>query len=142
MKAVTAVVQRAALGVSAGGGSRGAALQSGRALSAPPPPKAALVEEPFLNGSSSVYIESMYESWQRDPASVHASWDAFFRSAHHGAGPGSAYQTPPSLAPPPPHHAPLSSLGAVTAPAAAVPASDKAIDDHLAVQGLIRAYQS
>merc|ERR1719423_267764 len=123
MKAVTAVVQRAALGVSAGGGSRGAALQSVRALSAPPPPKAALVEEPFLNGSSSVYIESMYESWQRDPASVHASWDAFFRSAHHGAGPGSAYQTPP-----PPPHAPLSSLGAVTAPAAAVPASDKAID--------------
>ena len=27
--------------------------------------------EPFLNGSSSSYVEAMYESWQHDPASVH-----------------------------------------------------------------------
>lgn len=28
--------------------------------------------EPFLNGSSSNYIDDMYNSWLRDPASVHA----------------------------------------------------------------------
>ena len=27
--------------------------------------------EPFLNGSSSSYVEAMYESWQKDPSSVH-----------------------------------------------------------------------
>lgn len=28
--------------------------------------------EPFLNGSSSNYIDDMYNAWLRDPASVHA----------------------------------------------------------------------
>lgn len=27
--------------------------------------------EPFLNGSSSSYVEEMYNSWLRDPSSVH-----------------------------------------------------------------------
>ena len=27
--------------------------------------------EPFLSGSSGSYMEAMYESWQRDPSSVH-----------------------------------------------------------------------
>lgn len=27
--------------------------------------------EPFMNGSSSTYVEDMYEAWQRDPTSVH-----------------------------------------------------------------------
>lgn len=28
-------------------------------------------QEPFLNGSSSVYVEEMYKSWEKDPNSVH-----------------------------------------------------------------------
>lgn len=28
-------------------------------------------QEPFLNGSSSVYVEEMYRAWQQDPNSVH-----------------------------------------------------------------------
>lgn len=28
--------------------------------------------EPFLNGSSSIYIEEMYSAWQNDPSSVHS----------------------------------------------------------------------
>lgn len=28
--------------------------------------------EPFLNGSSSAYVEEMYNSWLQDPTSVHA----------------------------------------------------------------------
>ena len=27
--------------------------------------------EPFLNGSSGAYVEEMYESWRKDPKSVH-----------------------------------------------------------------------
>lgn len=27
--------------------------------------------EPFLNGSSSIYVEEMYNSWLEDPKSVH-----------------------------------------------------------------------
>lgn len=40
--------------------------------SAPPPPPASVAAEPFLNGSSSVYIEEMYNAWLVDPKSVHA----------------------------------------------------------------------
>lgn len=28
--------------------------------------------EPFLNGSSSAYVEEMYNAWLQDPSSVHA----------------------------------------------------------------------
>lgn len=28
--------------------------------------------EPFLNGSSSTYVEDMYNAWLADPSSVHA----------------------------------------------------------------------
>lgn len=38
----------------------------------PPPPPAQAAAEPFLNGSSSVYVEEMYNSWLQDPKSVHA----------------------------------------------------------------------
>lgn len=31
----------------------------------------AAAAEPFLNGSSSIYIEEMYAAWQQDPNSVH-----------------------------------------------------------------------
>lgn len=30
-----------------------------------------MAAEPFLNGTSSVYVEEMYESWLKDPNSVH-----------------------------------------------------------------------
>ena len=33
--------------------------------------KSTAAAEPFLNGSSSSYIDEMYESWQQDPTSVH-----------------------------------------------------------------------
>ena len=32
---------------------------------------APVAAEPFLNGSSSVYVEEMYNSWIQDPNSVH-----------------------------------------------------------------------
>ena len=40
--------------------------------SAKNPGNAALAgAEPFLSGSSSVYVEMMYDAWQKDPNSVH-----------------------------------------------------------------------
>ncbi|XP_050073646.1 2-oxoglutarate dehydrogenase complex component E1 isoform X3 [Anopheles maculipalpis] len=96
--------------------------------------------EPFLNGSSSNYIDDMYNAWLRDPASVHASWDAYFRN--------NSYAAPPSLAPVPKNHVPAaqylgSSLPAVAGGGVAVGGriDDKLIDDHLAVQAIIRSYQ-
>ncbi|XP_021697107.1 2-oxoglutarate dehydrogenase, mitochondrial isoform X5 [Aedes aegypti] len=97
--------------------------------------------EPFLNGSSSNYIDDMYNAWLRDPASVHASWDAYFRN--------NSYEAPPSLAPIPRNHVPASQYLGSAVPALAGGSSavgtridDKLIDDHLAVQAIIRSYQS
>ncbi|KAG7282373.1 hypothetical protein CRUP_029694, partial [Coryphaenoides rupestris] len=96
---------------------------------------APVASEPFLNGTSSNYVEEMYFAWLEDPKSVHKSWDVFFRNANAGAPPGAAYQSP---------------LGLTVAAAAALPQGssmgaqpnvEKLVEDHLAVQSLIRAYQ-
>ena len=42
-----------------------------------------------MSGSNAGYVDEMYEAWARDPTSVHASWDAYFR--------GINYTPPPSL---------------------------------------------
>ncbi|XP_066601304.1 2-oxoglutarate dehydrogenase complex component E1 isoform X2 [Prorops nasuta] len=99
--------------------------------------------EPFLNGSSSSYVEEMYNAWLQDPHSVHVSWDSFFRSSTAGAGPGLAYQAPPSLAT---SHNQIP-LGALLPLAGGsqigqMPINEKIIDDHLAVQAIIRSYQA
>lgn len=97
---------------------------------------AAVAAESFLSGSSSIYIEEMYEAWRVDPSSVHKSWDVYFKQVEAGAAPGTVYVPPPSI----------SSTGALTVPVAATlpttgVASAKDIEDHLSVQTLIRAYQ-
>jgi len=78
--------------------------------------------EPFLNGSSGAYVEEMYNAWLQNPQSVHASWDAFFRQTYGGAQPG------------------LVPVGA--GPVSGGSVSEKVIDDHLAVQAIIRSYQA
>ncbi|XP_047020828.1 2-oxoglutarate dehydrogenase, mitochondrial isoform X2 [Helicoverpa zea] len=102
--------------------------------------------EPFLNGSSSAYVETMYNTWLADSSSVHASWDAFFRNATNGAQPGSAYTAPPNLAPYNKNEVPLTSLvpsgAGMPSIAAGSPINEKIIDDHLAVQAIIRSYQA
>uniref|UniRef100_A0A1L8E1Z8 2-oxoglutarate dehydrogenase complex component E1 n=1 Tax=Nyssomyia neivai TaxID=330878 RepID=A0A1L8E1Z8_9DIPT len=93
--------------------------------------------EPFLNGSSTNYVEDMYNAWLRDPASVHASWDAYFRN--------NSYTAPPSLAPVPKGHVALSEIrglsGLPASLGSAMSSDEKVIDDHLAVQAIIRSYQ-
>ncbi|TMS01304.1 2-oxoglutarate dehydrogenase, mitochondrial [Larimichthys crocea] len=97
---------------------------------------APVASEPFLNGTSSNYVEEMYYAWLENPKSVHKSWDVFFRNANAGAPPGAAYQSPLGLTAASSLAAPqLSSL------VGAQPNVEKLVEDHLAVQSLIRAYQ-
>jgi hypothetical protein len=73
------------------------------------------------------------------------SWDSFFRNSSAGAAPGQAYQSPPSLAAPGRNQVPVTSiapyLGGSAAPALGGQINEKVIDDHLAVQAIIRSYQ-
>ncbi|KAL4113356.1 hypothetical protein QTP88_016990 [Uroleucon formosanum] len=100
-------------------------------------------QEQFLNGTSASYIEDMYNAWLADPKSVNVSWDTFFKNCNAGAQPGAAYQAPPSLAPPGKNEVLLSSLlpGVQNTTAIGGAFSEKMIDDHLAVQAIIRSYQ-
>ncbi|KAL6422027.1 hypothetical protein ACFW04_010845 [Cataglyphis niger] len=99
--------------------------------------------EPFLNGSSSSYVEEMYNAWLQDPHSVHVSWDSFFRNSTAGAAPGLAYQAPPCLAPSH-NQVPLGALLPLSGGTqlGQAPVNEKIIDDHLAVQAIIRSYQA
>ena len=110
--------------------------------SAPPPPTAA--QEGYLSATNSSYVDEMYESWARDPKSVHASWDAYFR--------GAGFQAPPGIGITKSNELPLSALapalagmsGAIAGsavPGTTMGASSKIIDAHLAVQTCIRSYQ-
>ncbi|KHJ89982.1 dehydrogenase E1 component [Oesophagostomum dentatum] len=117
-------------------------------------------QEPFMNGTSSVYIEQMYDAWKADPKSVHASWDAYFRNVEGGAAPGQAYQAPPPAygAVGIPGVLPAAVPGVAVgggymmgqhAQAAVVPAAGlevssslQTISEHLKVQLLIRSYQT
>lgn len=95
-----------------------------------------VAQEPFLNGSSSIYVEEMYNAWLKDPNSVHKSWDTFFRNASANAEPGLAHQRPPTLFPFSgsfPSASGSQSLSSVD--------SHRDIDDHLSVQAIIRSYQ-
>ncbi|XP_068706472.1 2-oxoglutarate dehydrogenase complex component E1-like [Montipora foliosa] len=99
---------------------------------------AALVaQEPFLNGSSSNYVEDMYLSWKEDPKSVHRSWDAYFRQVQNGMPPGQAYQPPPILG-----QRPGMVATRETVPSAVDQSTiNSLVSDHLAVYSLIRCYQ-
>merc|ERR550532_1504408 len=97
-------------------------------------------KESYLSGSNAGYVDEMYEAWARDPTSVHASWDAYFR--------GINYTPPPSLGNTRANEVPLSAIvpamagAAVGSAAVGVAASSaKVIDAHLAVQTTIRSYQ-
>jgi len=105
-----------------------------------PPPTAA--QEGYLSATNSSYVDEMYESWARDPKSVHASWDAYFR--------GAGFQAPPGLGITKSNEVSLASIapalmGASVAgspvPGTSMGASTKVIDAHLAVQTCIRSYQ-
>ncbi|KAG9509638.1 2-oxoglutarate dehydrogenase-like, mitochondrial, partial [Fragariocoptes setiger] len=76
-----------------------------------------------LNAASSAqYVEDIYNSWVKDPNSVHESWDDFFRNDLEDAS-----SSPPSSHGTGESHIRTDGL--------------RDIDDHLSVQNIIRAYQ-
>uniref|UniRef100_A0A915EQU5 2-oxoglutarate dehydrogenase, mitochondrial n=1 Tax=Ditylenchus dipsaci TaxID=166011 RepID=A0A915EQU5_9BILA len=108
-----------------------------RRFQAQGPARSTVTAEPFLNGSSGVYIERMYESWLEDPSSVHKSWDVFFSNVEAGAAPGQAFQSPPALS-----HVTSSALRQPSAHLVPNEDINRAIHDHLKIQLLIRSYQT
>ncbi|XP_009949745.1 PREDICTED: 2-oxoglutarate dehydrogenase-like, mitochondrial, partial [Leptosomus discolor] len=88
--------------------------------------------EPFLSGSNSNYVEEMYYAWLENPESVHKSWDLFFRNAN--AGQACDPHLPDQLER---KASFLQSHGLAQTRGKA----EKLVEDHLAVQSLIRAYQ-
>nr|CAD7573053.1 unnamed protein product [Timema californicum] len=98
--------------------------------------------EPFLNGTSAVYMEEMYKSWCIDPKSVHVSWQIFFSNCENDVPPGSAHQAPPLGTHVGRNLTPMFNLSPATSPALGGYLDDKLIDDHLAVQAIIRSYQA
>jgi 2-oxoglutarate dehydrogenase E1 component len=107
----------------------------------------------FLNGSSAVYVDEIYQSWLADPKSVHKSWDIYFRTnsvqVPPTLGQGSVAAAGPQLA--------VQDLNQLvkllqqqvqTGPSrysspSLVPSTpeDKLVEDHLKLYALIRSYQ-
>ncbi|XP_038060334.1 2-oxoglutarate dehydrogenase, mitochondrial-like isoform X2 [Patiria miniata] len=117
-----------------GPGLTGQGRQARRAYVSP------VAAEPFLSGSSSNYVEEMYQSWLEDPKSVHKSWDIFFRNAQNGAAPGMAY-TPPPAPTPAMYQTPTQAVTATPTRTLGAPLDRRVIEDHLSVQTIIRSYQ-
>ncbi|CAA20299.1 2-oxoglutarate dehydrogenase, mitochondrial [Schizosaccharomyces pombe] len=52
----------------------------------------------FLTGGAADYVDEMYDAWKKDPNSVHASWQAYFKNVQErGVSPSKAFQAPPLL---------------------------------------------
>lgn len=100
----------------------------------------------FLSGSSAVYIEELYQSWLKNPDSVHKSWDIYFRN--------NSVQVPPTLGQSQQVLASdlnkLLELLKQTSPTGLMVDKNKAsissseeqqVEDHLNLYALIRSYQ-
>eukprot|EP00052_Salpingoeca_macrocollata_P008126 m.64629 g.64629 ORF g.64629 m.64629 type:complete len:978 (+) comp16441_c0_seq1:1467-4400(+) len=84
-------------------------------------------DQTFVTGTSSAYIESLYEQWKADPKSVHGSWAAFFNLDDNGAS--EPYVRPSTLG------APLSALQGLSG-------VDQVLQEHVRVNRLIRNFQT
>lgn len=92
----------------------------------------------FLSTSNAQYIDEMFEAWQKDPSSVHVSWNAYFKNLKNntGAPASAAFQAPPIL---------IGTPQGTQANPLGVNSSSNGVDSdvnlHLKVQLLCRAYQ-
>jgi 2-oxoglutarate dehydrogenase E1 component len=87
----------------------------------------------FMQGNATTYIDQMYEEWQKNPDSVHASWRNYFNNLEKNLSPSKAYQPPPNLVPS------SADLSSYPLPGNAAPSTE--VLDHLKVQLLVRAFQ-
>ncbi|AGO14168.1 AaceriAER374Cp [[Ashbya] aceris (nom. inval.)] len=89
----------------------------------------------FLSSTNAAYIDEMYAAWQRDPGSVHVSWDAYFRNMKNPSiAAGAAFVAPPTLVP-------TATGPGVPQDLPGVLGEDNDVLVHLKVQLLCRAYQ-
>lgn len=110
--------------------------------------------ESFLNGTSANFVEDVYKSWKQNPSSVHTvrslktfpsfstlkcfkSWDTYFKNAT-GALPSTS-SLPAKTSSISPARMQSSSASAASNNLSEV--NDAIIEDHLAVQAIIRSYQ-
>ena len=89
----------------------------------------------FITGTSGNYIEEMHEAWLKDPASVHVSWQAYFKSLASGRTSQESFMAPGSSA-----QEGILKLSSITANSNSA-ATLASIQDHLKVQLMVRAYQ-
>jgi 2-oxoglutarate dehydrogenase E1 component len=94
----------------------------------------------MLSGTSISYMEQMHELWRQNPASVHASWAAYFSNVERGLEPGRAYQAPPSLSAGVRVADSSSSSSSSSAPASSA-SNEKAASMSMRAMQLIRAFQ-
>ncbi len=112
----------------------------------------------FLNGSSTTYVEEIYQAWQKDPKSVHKSWDIYFRTNAVSSPPPTLGQQPQAAGAVNTvssreinrilqilENLPLTGIkpseNVYLASASSEDASEKLIEDHLKLYALIRSYQ-
>ncbi|GAA5976371.1 hypothetical protein JCM11641_005992 [Rhodosporidiobolus odoratus] len=89
-----------------------------------------IAKDDFATSQNSLYAELMHEAWQKDPSSVHASWNAYFTGIAKGLRPQDAFSAPPAIAEVLEGSAPVSlALGGGQ------------VEDHMKVQLLVRAFQ-
>lgn len=87
----------------------------------------------FLQGNTANYVDAMYESWLKDPSSVHVSWQAYFKNIANGVPSDQAF------IPPPTDSARLPEMPGATLPV--MDKSSKQVIEHMKIQLLVRAYQ-
>jgi 2-oxoglutarate dehydrogenase complex dehydrogenase (E1) component-like enzyme len=56
-----------------------------------------LSNDSFINGTSGIYVERMFENWKKDQKSVHTSWDIYFSNIEQGKDVLEAFQSPPNI---------------------------------------------
>lgn len=86
----------------------------------------------------------MYSKWKTNPASVHASWDAYFSNVEGGAAPGDAFVAPPPVSGPPAPSRQVAAPAAAAQPSSSGPApnpGDRSYHIAIQTQNIIRAYQ-
>ncbi|KAJ9474635.1 2-oxoglutarate dehydrogenase, mitochondrial [Pseudozyma hubeiensis] len=107
--------------------------KSEQASPAPAKPNAPSGSDNFINTTNAYYAEEMHKLWKQDPKSVHASWDVYFSGLAKGLPSEQAFRAPPTLMPLPMEAPPVDVSG--------FSGSTDAVDDHLKLQLLVRAYQ-
>uniref|UniRef100_A0A915E3U9 Uncharacterized protein n=1 Tax=Ditylenchus dipsaci TaxID=166011 RepID=A0A915E3U9_9BILA len=111
-----------------------------RTFQAQGPARSTVTAEPFLIGSSGVYIEKMYGSWlelESWLSSVRKSWDVLFSNVEASAIPRQAFQSSPALS-----HVTYPALRPPSAQLVMNKDINQEIQDHLRVKLMIRSYQN